>query len=56
MNNYSLIKECPITGHDEQIKYLKEQGIGEDCLRKIMDEVEGFKKFIKLSFKDCIFS
>jgi ubiquinone/menaquinone biosynthesis C-methylase UbiE len=21
MNNYSLIKECPITGHDEQIKY-----------------------------------
>jgi len=21
MNNYSFIKECPITGHDEQIKY-----------------------------------
>ena len=34
--------------YDEQIKYLKAQGIGEDCLRKIMYEVEGFKKFIKL--------
>jgi hypothetical protein len=34
--------------YDEQIKYLKAQGIGEDCLRKIIYEVEGFKKFIKL--------